>query len=270
MDVSKYKFRLPLVDQQINIPIEIKWDFSERDQAIDVYQEEVVTNIIGNPSDFELTRFSHEPYLSANTGDFVTKLFYEFKFFDTGQTLSNSSSWVTTYQFAGFSAKEIYEYVKPFTKSFFKLDFYDSTSKGQQKNYFTIILPVQQGFNETVTISTFLQNVKIKIPKMGLDFVGDKEGFFIYWLKNRNYFNLDEFYMSAKFFDARNGVFVRMMTQPQSIFPGNFFNFDSDDYFYYKVKINYDKQTYEVFSTLTNNRVGDETNPVMWYELISP
>jgi hypothetical protein len=76
--------------------------------------------------------------------------------------------------------------------------------------------------------------------------------------------------MSAKFFDARLGVFVRMMNRPQSTLSGNYFTFDSSDYFYYKVKLDYPTKTYEVISTVTNNRVGDEINPIAWYEYINP
>jgi len=270
MSVSKYKILLPTVDKQIDIPIEIKWDFTERDQAIDEYQDQVLIDLIGSPNDFELSRFAHNTYLSANTNDLVTKIFYEFNFFDSGQTINNPSAWINSYQYEGFTKQEIYSYSKPFTKSFFKIDFYDTRDEVSQKNYFTIILPVQQGFFETVTISPYLTNVQIRKPKMGLDYIGDKEGFFIYWLKSRDYINLDEFYMSAKFFDARLGIFVRMMNRPQSTLSGNYFTFDSSEYFYYKVKLDYPTKTYEVISTVTNNRVGDEINPIAWYEYINP
>jgi hypothetical protein len=270
MSVNKYKFRIPQLDQQINIPIEIKWDFTERDQAIDTYQEEVLEDLIGSPNDFELSRFAHNSYISANTNTLATKIFYEFNFFDTGQTINNSAAWINSYQYADFSKLDIYSYIKPFTKSFFKLDFYDTKNEVSQQNYFTIILPVQQGFFETVSISTFLSNVNIKKPRVGLDYIGDKEGFFIYWLRSRFYINLDKFYMSAKFFNARTGNFVRMMNRPQSTLSGNYYTFNSDDYFYYEVQLNYNTKTYEVISTTTNNRVGDEINPISWYEYVNP
>jgi hypothetical protein len=270
MSVNKYKLLIPTNDRQVDIPIEIKWDFTERDQAIDVYQQAVIEDLIGEPNDFELVRFSHNTYLSANTNSLVTKLFYEFYFFDTGQTINNSASWINSYLPEGFSSLEVYSYSKPFTKSFFKLDFYDKKEQTEQLLYFTVILPVQQGYFDTVTISNYLQNVKIRKPKMGLDFIGDKEGFFIYWLRDKTYIDLDEFYMSAKFFDARLGLFVRMMNQPQANFLGNYYTFNSDDYFYYKLKMDYNTKTYEVFSTLTSNRVGDEINPIVWYEYVNP
>jgi len=181
MSVNKYKIVKSAIGKQIDLPIEMKWDFSERDQAIDTYQGEVLDELIGLPNDFELSRFSHTQYVATNNVDILTKINYEFYFFDTGDTISNSTSWYNSYLYEDFTKQDVYYFSKPFTKSFFKLDFYDTPNESNQKNYFSIILPVQQGDFETVTISTFLQNVQIRKPKMGLDFVGDKEGFFIYW-----------------------------------------------------------------------------------------
>jgi hypothetical protein len=270
MSVSKYKIRLNSLDKELDIPIEMKWDFLERDQAIDQYQQTVLEDVIGPPVDFELTRFPHQEYYSNITNSFLTKVNYEFYFFDTGDTIANTTSWYNSYEYAGFTEKEIYSYIKPFTKSFFKLDFYDTRSETSQKNYFTIILPVQQGDFDTVTISTFLTNVKIRKPKYGLDYVGDKEGFFIYWLRETDYIDLDEFYMSAKFFNARQGSFIRMMNVPQSTLAGNYYTFNSEDYFYYKVKLDYTSRNYEILSTSTGDRVGTDINPILWYEYVNP
>jgi len=272
MAVSKYKIVKSTIDKEIDIPIEVKWDFTERDQAIDTYQGEVLDELIGLPNDFELARFSHNEYVAINNIDTLTKINYEFNFFDTGSTINNPAAWDTTYLNEGFTKNDVYYFSKPFTKSFFKLDFYDTKLESDQKNYFSIILPVQQGDFETVTISTFLTNVLIRKPKMGLDFIGDKEGFFIYWLREKFYINIDEFYMSAKFFNARLGVFVTMMNRPQSIFSGsgNYYTFNRADYFYYRVKLDYNSKTYEVFDTATNNRVGTDATAIKWYEYLNP
>ena len=150
------------------------------------------------------------------------------------------------------------------------MDFYDTRNELSQKNYFTIILPVQQGEFDTVTISQFLTNVEIRKPKYGLDYVGDKEGFFIYWLRERLYLDIDEFYMTAKFFNARTGQFITMMNRPQSTLLGNYYTFNGEDYFYYKVDLDYNDITYQVKSTQTNNRVGDDINPILWYQYVNP
>ena len=52
MSVNKYKIVKSAIGKQIDLPIEMKWDFSERDQAIDTYQGEVLDELIGLPNDF--------------------------------------------------------------------------------------------------------------------------------------------------------------------------------------------------------------------------
>jgi hypothetical protein len=272
MAVNKYKIVKSSIGKQIDIPIEVKWDFSERDQAIDTYQNEVLDKVLGEPTDFELTRFVHGEYIGKEGISGLTKVNYEFFFFNTGFTINNINAWQNSYLPEGFTGQDVYFFSKPFTKSFFKLDFYDTVEKNNQKNYFTIILPVQQGEYETITISSYLSNIDIRKPKFGLDYIGDKEGFYIYWLRHRDYIDLDQFYMSAKFFDARLGVFVRMMNRPQSDFAagGNFYNFNPQDFFFQKVKLNYLNRTYEIYDYQTNLRIGTDNNPIKWYEFLTP
>jgi hypothetical protein len=266
--------RLPARINTIDIPLEIKWDFSGREDAIQRYQDEVIKEIIGSPGPFEISRYSHKEYGQDN----LTKLNYDFYFYNSSSPVSastNPSDWVNSYLFplstpSGFSITQLYYFQKPFRNSFFKLDFYDTPDTRTQKNYFTIILPTQQGITETATISPYIPDVQIKKPSMFLDFVGDKEGFFIYWLRTPEFVSLDTFHMSCKFFDARLGVFVRMMTVPQAdpLLPDKFI-FDTDKFFYRKVKLNYVTKKYEIFDSLTNLRVGNGT-PINWYEYINP
>ena len=131
-----------------------------------------------------------------------------------------------------------------------------------------MILPVQQGLTESVSISPIKPNVNIKIPSQFLDYVGDKEGFFFYWLRKKEFLDISTFYMSAKFFDARLGVFVKMMTVPQSTLP-NVFLFNGEDKFYYKVVLNSVNQTYRIFNISNGLRVGEGT-PIKWYEYVNP
>jgi hypothetical protein len=161
--------------------------------------------------------------------------------------------------------------LKPFTKSFFKLDFYDTKDTISQTNYFTVIIPVQQGFTVSGTVSSLLPDVQIKIPSFKLDYVGDKEGFFLYWLRDKDFYNgLNTFYMTAKFFDARLGIFVKMMNKPQiPPFVPSPFTFNPEDFFYYKVILDYNTKTYQIFDDNTTNRVGT-TSSIKWYEYINP
>ena len=87
-----------------------------------------------------------------------TDINYNFNFVPSGAT-SATTVWLPSYTVQGFTPDEVFYFRNQFKKSFFKLDFYDSTNEKEQTNYFTIILPVQQGDFETVTISQFLSNI---------------------------------------------------------------------------------------------------------------
>lgn len=250
----------------------MKWDFLGRDDSIDVYQEEVIEIVTGVPEDFEVIRFAHDSY-----GQFQeTKLNYEFHFYSGNPinvTASTINDWNISYLSEGFTVPELYSRSKPFIKSFFKLDFYDSLDSVKQQNSFTVILPSNKSDYDIVDLSTYITNIKINKPSYTLDYItlpgsyGVREGFFYYWLKSRTFVNLDTFYMSVKFFDAKQGVYVRMMTVPQSSLP-NKFNFDSDNFFYIKVVLDYTTKTYKLYDYL-GVRIGDG-NPIKWYEYVNP
>jgi len=118
-------------------------------------------------------------------------------------------------------------------------------------------------------------SVEVKKPKFVLDSVGaDKEGFYVYWLKDKNYFPPNEFYVGAKFFNAKKGQFIRMINSPQSTFVGpNVFNINKRQNFYYKYILNYDTYEYAVYTETVNgtlNRRGTIANPIRWYEYVNP
>jgi hypothetical protein len=273
MSVSnKYKFTIPIsTDKYLNIPVEIKWDFYGQDDSIEKFQYDLVDDIIGNPKDYETERFSHNSYGTNSQ----TKLQYDFFFYNSISSnipTSLTTDWVQSYNTAGIPDEDIYFKSRPFRKSFFKIDFYDSREPSTQKNYFTIILPTTNSeFTEEFIPSINLyNNIKINLPKFNLDFIGYSEGFFIYWLKDIELFNLTTFYMTAKFFDAKNGVFIKMMTVPQSTLPNNRFTFNSSDYFYYQVNLDYISKTYEIYDVISLNRVGTSTSPINWFEYVNP
>jgi len=244
--------------------------------AIDEYESQVITEVIGVGRDFEVSRFSHAP--ATGTTD-NTQANYEFYFY-SGGSMDDINNWRINYISEGFTPQEIYYYANDFSNSFFKLDLYDTPDEKKQKNYITIIIPTQQGLK----MDTQMQRttVSIKKPKFVLDFIGDKEGFFIYWLKNRTFLDIDTFYMTAKFYNAKTGQFTKMMTGhgasqvdltngPQAYLPSigqGKYNFDNTQYFYYTVKLDYLSQTYQIFNT-NNQRLGTNI-PIKWYEYVNP
>jgi hypothetical protein len=279
MDVNKIQIRKNgFLNQELVIQIELTWDYLGLDQSIDEYEADIIKKVTGEYGDFEVTRFAHAPIavsdpFSDNAFEF-TDIQYEFNFY-SGGTLDDSANWRNNYMSEGFTTDEIYYYTNNFSNSFFKLDFYDNVDEKRQTNYLTIIIPTQQG----LTMDTIMQRtpVKIKRPYFVLDYVGDKEGFFIYWLKKRNFLNIKTFFMTAKFYDAKNGYFTKMMNVPQSSISGDKFVFDSTQYFYYRVELDYEKHNYQVFNmnptqTLYSDLGGraGATIPIKWYEYVNP
>ena len=263
MDVNKFFIRQDkLITKQINIPIQLDWDYLGLDQSVDEYEKEVITEVIGVGRDFEVDRFSNAPFSGTSQ---ETAIKYQFYFY-SGGTLTDPLNWRMDYRGEGFTTGNIYYYDNNFANSFFKLDLYDSTDDKKQKNYITIIIPTQQGLKKDAIMQR--TPVTIKIPDFVLDYVGDKEGFFIYWLKKRTFLDINTFYMSAKFYNAMTGTYTKMMNVPQSTISGEH-NFDNLTYFYYQVKLDYDKRTYQVFNTITGNREGTPL-PIKWYEYVNP
>jgi hypothetical protein len=290
---NKFKFTLPKGDDKyINLPVEIKWDFLGRTDAVDEYQKTAVERLTGVADDFEILRFAHASHPNSSRTD----VNYDFHFFsvlvdDDGVlvptvppnpssdiTTAVPTDWKTSYIPEGFTTYDLYYYTQPFTKSFFKLDFYDTKEATTQTNYFTVIIPVQQGYSVTGITSSLMPPVNIKTPSFKLDYVGDKEGFFLYWLRKKNFLNInpnptnttETFYMTAKFFDARLGIFVKMMTKPQVLpLVPSLFQFKPENFFYYKVVLDYTDYTYKIFDNISGNRVGDISS-IKWYEYINP
>ena len=268
MNFTRIKIVKDDIDKFVNVPINMQWDFMGRDDSIQEYEVKAIKEVIGSVQDFEIIRFAHNIFPNDDTA-----INYEFNFYDYSLpiTATTIGTWSVDYLNNGFSVQDVYYFSKSFTKSFFKLDFYDTPDDSTQQLYLSVILPVQQGLTQSAILSPILPPVQIKKPQMILDFIGnDKEGFFIYWLRKRDFIDLSEFYMSAKFFNGRTGVFSVMTNTPQSNITPSKFNFLGPDYFYYKVKLDYQTKTYEVLSTSTNNRVGDQITPIKWYEYINP
>ena len=261
MSVSKQILFSGFTNNRINIPINLDWEYLDVDSEIKEYETSILNELITTDKDFEVNRFFHADYNNKS------EINYEFYFYE-GASLSNASNWKIDYRAEGFTTQEVYYYANSFRNSFFKLDFYDSPIESQQENYITVILPTQQGLR----MATKMQNtdVQIRKPQFLLDYVGDKEGFFIYWLKKRNFLDISTFYMTAKFFDGKTGQFVRMMNRPQSTIQGNKFIFSSSEYFYYRVDMDYLTHSYKVYDIINpTDRVGG-TVPIKWYEYVNP
>jgi hypothetical protein len=131
-----------------------------------------------------------------------------------------------------------------------------------------VIIPVTQGEQMPVVMQGL--NVLINKPVFSLDYTGDIDGFFLYWLKSREYVDLDQFYVSCKFYSAKKREFVRMTNRPQSLQNINSYSMNNLFNFYYIYKFDYPSGEYVVYDMLTFERVGTTTDPIKWYQYIGP
>ena len=292
MPVNKFKIVPDGTNKNLNVKLYSEWDLEDRDDAIDEYKNTVVEEVVGKPVDYEIGRFEFK------FGNIEYKFYFNNKNLKnapfTGNAYTSYPNYVDiAYQPTSvFTVPEIYYNGTAFKNSFFKLDFYDSSDPGTQSIQFTIIIPTHQGETQNVTYE--FRNYIIKRPWFKLNKLTDKEGYYLYWIKNKNVFNIDTFYMSAKFFDAKTGKFLTFLTSKQSVLgistPNKFtFTNNLNKFSYYKVKLDYNDFTYLVgglYETFTNvpspsttdgvitynntntNLFGTSNNPVVWYEYL--
>jgi hypothetical protein len=77
MDVSKFFIRQnTLTEKQINIPIQLDWDYLGLDQSVDEYEKEVITEVIGVGRDFEIDRFANAPFTGTSQETAIKYQFY--------------------------------------------------------------------------------------------------------------------------------------------------------------------------------------------------
>lgn len=137
MDVNKIKI-LPITgDTQITVPLGLGFDLLDREDAIKTQEQIILEEIIGRPTNYELARYGHSPYFLDNT----TRLTYRFNFVP-GRNQFAENTYMTK-----FTADQVNFYSDAFAKSFFKLDFYDTTDPKKQKIYLTMVLATRQSYS---------------------------------------------------------------------------------------------------------------------------
>jgi hypothetical protein len=248
MIVNNFKILKSNIDRNLVIPINLKWDFLDREDSLNVYQESIITEIIGEPENYETARFSY---------NYPVK--YVFNFKNTGNT-----DWVNSYVDSGrFTENQVLNKTNAFLKSFFKIDFYDNQNTRRRKNFLTIILNKK---NDTTNIE--LNNdqgiEQLSIPSFSLNPLTNPEGFYLYWFENPNILNLNKLYMTVKFFDGSNGTFTTFTTKKQT--DTSTPNRLDSDYFNREVNFNYTNYTYTI------QNIGSQTTltTINWYEYINP
>ena len=185
------------------------------------------------------------------------------------------------YDFQGFTPEETYKSKTTFTKSFFKLDLYNSRDRKQQKLFISIIINPINGIKilrPTLSVQ-FPSEIPdgryncrpegeqfCPTPNFELDPINNNEGYFIYWLKEKTFLDIDVFYMSCKFYNGKTGEVTQLINTPQSDISKPY-SISKEDFYYYRVVLNQNRYTYTIYRVSDGIRVGeDSTNPIKFYQ----
>jgi len=244
MAVNRLNIKASTADKSITIPIGQTFDEVGNEQLVRTWEEVELQDNINVIQDYETTRYAYANNISANT------ISYAFEFWDT-----TTSSYVDNFNVLGFLDKDLAKPKKAFTRSFFKFDFYDSPLRKEQKIMFTNILPLNNCMKKMVTVNVnedpteyFAQLAAdpLGTPRYGVyqpicllgPLHGRSENYYIQWLKDRELTEINTFYMSCKFYNAKTGKVTNMINESPTlsqITNGEVLSYP--EWFYYQVKL---------------------------------
>jgi hypothetical protein len=320
--------------KSLNIPIslETKFDITGQEDLIEKFSDDVLQDIINPVKDYEVSKFIHNYDESGDNGLYIAASFIDHT--------KNDQFWIDEYYPQGFNKEELVLFSNAVKNSFFKLDFFDTTSRERQKLQLTKIIPmylsnlaiydvdydgtadyedtdvngedmvggvnlessdnwveyevedeysnvirtgyeIKEGYDdkdngeEKEFYDRFESSQSLKptqtgtyiVPNLYSNNVKNNEISDLFVFKSLETKPFNEFYMSCRFFNAKTGNVVRMTNDPL-IDSG--INPKKD--FYYKVKLDRQKLTYEIYEYsdgVEGERVGDsEDNPLMFYQML--
>jgi hypothetical protein len=292
MSVNRIQIRVKPGEKNITVPLGQVFDEVGREQLITDYEQVELEDAVNVIQDYETTRYYYGNL--NNSSPALYNIFYQFKFYDAvnGNYGANSIN----FNNAGFTDAELYRNKKSFTNSFWKFDYYDTPEREQQKLMFTIILPTTNCGKKPVNIDPDEDPVAFyQLASQGLPTVydvwepkvqlgpstGKDESYYIHWLKNRDLFDIETFYVSCKFFNAKTGKSNRFVNADPSGVVGPM---EPTNWFYYQVDISVNELVTPQYSYLVrefNNTaytlgltLGEKgsypsgSGPIKWYEYI--
>lgn len=286
--------------KSLNIPIKLenKFDITGQEDLIRKFSDDVLQDIINPIKDYEVSKFIHDYDENGENGLYIAASFID----RSGDT----SFWIDEYYPQGFEQRDLVLFSDDVKNSFFKLDFFDSPNREKQKLQLTKIIPIylsnlsiydadydgiadyedemvdidgdgiddntagNDDFGDRFEGSSSLTRIDVGtyiVPNIYSDKLKNNEVSDLFVFKNLDTKSFNEFYVSCRFFNAKTGNVVRMTNMP-SLDSG--INPLKD--FYYKVKLDRQKLTYEFYEYIDGvegDRVGDsEDNPLLFYQML--
>lgn len=232
-----------------------------REDALKQIDKESLKQIINPITDFETVRFTHQKYAHGSGQRQYQKedIYLCFYFFD--ESINN---WVNDYSPTGLDKHENARITKEISKSFFKLDFYDTPYAESQKLLFSKIFPIPFGnrvFSEQLNDSIF-------IPSFTGNRIKNTENFHLFWFLDNDQFTGDTFYVTAKFYNAENGRVIPFLNKEKEGISSNF-NPNIDRY--YQLRLDRENFTYAFYSYdgVQGDRIGTSPENCVFFSQIA-
>jgi len=295
MTVNRIKIKVNDIEKGVVFPIATDFDEAGREQLIKIWERVEIQNAINLIQDFETTSYQHQTY-QDNDNNPQRRLLMDFNFFDA------TGAYSSDYSNVNIIWPAIYRRQQTFTKSFFKMDYYDSPNPTTQRLIFTIIIPANNSKKQTVQINNtpgdinfdgiaYLQafgedQLNNPIQFYDIEFANFEfgaldsinEGYYINFLKKRDIVFPDEYYVACKFFNASNGHILKMLNKDATLLPiPNLVT--AQEHFFYKLTFNrslwtyfyeeYDENIYSVTDGV-GPITGTLANPIKFFEYMNP
>jgi hypothetical protein len=208
--MEKYKLKLNgLNGANSFIKIPIGHDFSPMDNAEiaeNQFLDEAITQAINPIDDYERVRFS--PFNG------ITEIII--KLHNSGSTPLYYGDTIPTSPFnLGYSNDDVKFRRNRFKNSFVKLNFYDSPNPSNRRLAFQQIIYNQLNEDQKDTNGNLLPIATMPVTYRIVDpitkILGVSEGFYLYWLKNPSTPYPKNFYMTASYNNASDGVITPLI-----------------------------------------------------------
>jgi hypothetical protein len=260
----------------INQESDFKTDLGWQDNLIDL-ENESISKIINPIDNYETMRYIHEQYpMPESSSNNQNDIWFYFYFYNiTGTTFSGGLD----YNIVGITHEENSNQKRSISGSFFRLEFYKTPNdevpdRINRKLVFAKNLTLPLG--EKYYYINLLKTLYVPVF-MGSSYV-NKENMYLFWFQDETVLsesnlNTNTFWMSAKFFNQKDGTATNFTNKPLTI---------TDEVvevndIYYKIEINRKGTpgrtdfSYEVFkyNGLKGDRVGMTDDPIKFYEMIN-
>lgn len=205
----KYKILNNNTNSFIDIPLNLDFNAMDNSEIIEEFIREEKRKSLNIQQDFEVARFLPKSSISSTVNNILFDKGSDFSprlqvwFYDcdaTGIFDPNvpgfNLNYTTDYKGNGFKTDKSNDddrLKKGFSKSFYLLDFFDIIKSTEQNKLFSVIIPLipPKSVNKLLIVSDFI------IDK-------DTEGYYLYYLKDKNLLPKDIF-MKLTFFNGKTG-----------------------------------------------------------------